>query len=79
MKIEQSLNLQHVTEMAKAAGVSIETVRYYTRLGLLKPRRDQQNDYRLYSRNELTKLEFIKRAKTLDYTLSEIKKLSRPV
>lgn len=74
MNIEDKTNLR-VNEMAMAAGVSAETVRYYTRAGLLKPNRDVHNNYRLYVRGELTKLIFIRRAKTLGYTLSEIKKI----
>ena len=62
-------------EMADAAEVSVETVRYYTRQGLLIPTRDKQNNYRLFSRSELVKLKFIKRAKTLGYTIAEIKKI----
>ena len=50
-------------EMADAAEVSVETVRYYTRQGLLIPTRDKQNNYRLFSRSELVKLKFIQTCK----------------
>ena len=64
-----------VNDMAKATDVSAETVRYYTRHGLLVPQRNKDNNYRIYGRSELIKLKFIKRAKTLGYTLAEIKEI----
>ncbi|WP_300937499.1 MerR family DNA-binding transcriptional regulator, partial [Faecalibaculum rodentium] len=43
-------------EFAKAAGVSEKTVRYYDKIGLLKPTRTGKNGYRAYSEDDLIRL-----------------------
>lgn len=65
----------HVKELADASGVSPDTVRFYTKERLLKPKRDKKNQYNLYGHSDLVRLRFILRAKTLGYTISEIKKI----
>ena len=65
----------HVKELAEAGSVTVDTVRYYTKTGLLKPIRDRENQYKLYGCNDLVRLLFVQRAKTLGYTLREIKKI----
>lgn len=64
-----------VKELADNAGVTAEAVRYYTRIGLLKPMRERSNRYRKYARNDLIRLKFIRRAKTLGFTLTEIQEI----
>ncbi|WP_110691457.1 MerR family transcriptional regulator [Salinicola halophyticus] len=61
-----------VTELARAAGVTAETVRHYTRLALLKPQRDPDNGYQLFDQRDLERLCFIQRARTLGFSLKEI-------
>lgn len=61
-----------VNQLAKAAGVTGETVRHYTREGLLSPRRDPDNGYQLYDTTDLERLRFIQRARTLGFSLREI-------
>ena len=61
-----------VTDLAKASGTTAHAVRYYTRLGLLKPKRNPDNGYRLYQPREVHWLRFIQQAKRLGYTLNEI-------
>lgn len=78
MKIKQRDRFEftyQVKDIALAANVSTDAVRYYTKSGLLKPLRDKDNQYRLYNRNDLVRLQFIRRAKTLGYSISEIKKI----
>lgn len=64
--------------LAKAAGVSVETVRYYERRGLLEqPARSV--GYRRYSPADVERLAFVRRAKTFGFTLSEVTELlARP-
>ena len=64
-----------VKDIALAADVSTDAVRYYTKSGLLKPTRNKNNQYKLYNHNDLVRLQFIRRAKTLGYSISEIKKI----
>ena len=61
-----------VTELARTAGVTAETVRHYTRQALLKPRRDPDNGYQLFDQQDLDRLRFIQRARTLGFSLKEI-------
>jgi DNA-binding transcriptional MerR regulator len=58
--------------LAKQTDVPLYTVRHYTRIGLLKPRRDPRNGYKVYEPSDTAKLRFIKSAKTLGFTLTEI-------
>lgn len=66
-----------VSDLAKSAGVPAHVVRYYTRTGLLKPRRDRNNRYRLYRDSDVTRLRFIRRAKLLGFTLGDIGQILR--
>lgn len=61
-----------VSELARAAGVTSETVRHYTREGLLSPQRNPDNGYQLYGATELERLHFIQRARTLGFSVREI-------
>ena len=62
-----------VKEIARHCQVTPETVRYYTRIGLLRPIRDPLNGYRQFNGNETKRLDFIRKAKRLGYSLNEIK------
>jgi DNA-binding transcriptional MerR regulator len=64
-----------VTELAKKSGATPDAVRYYTRMGLLKPERNPNNGYRLYQPKEINWLKFIRQAKTLGFTLHEIQEI----
>ncbi len=69
-----------IGKLAKEAGVNIQTIRYYERLGLLTPigRRKTlhlQPGYRLYNQKALERLRFIRHAKELGFTLKEIGEL----
>ncbi len=61
-----------VNQVAKAARVEPHVVRYYSRIGLLKPKRHPENSYKLLGETDLKYLRFIRKAQELGYTLSEI-------
>ncbi len=61
-----------VKQLAKQVDISPEIIRYYTRIGLLKPTRHAQNGYRLFSAGDMKRLKFILQSKGLGFTLSEI-------
>lgn len=64
-----------VGEVAEHAGVGVQTLHYYERLGLLpKPARSTSN-YRLYSPDALRRVQFIQKAQALGFTLKEIKEI----
>jgi MerR family transcriptional regulator, Zn(II)-responsive regulator of zntA len=61
-----------VSELAKAANVSADTVRYYSRAGLLRPGRNNANGYQQYSESDLQRLRFVRTARQLGFSLKEI-------
>ncbi|HPE70696.1 MAG TPA: MerR family transcriptional regulator [Candidatus Competibacter sp.] len=64
-----------VGELAKAADVHVETVRYYQRRGLLATPERQYGTIRRYTEADLNRLRFIRRAQRLGFTLDEITQL----
>ena len=63
-----------IGELCAKTGLSKETVRYYERQGLLEniPQPNRSNNYKVYSAVDLQRLNMIKHAKMLGFTLSEI-------
>lgn len=61
-----------IGEVARQAGVNVETIRYYQRRGLLKEPRKPVEGYRLYPPDTVKRLRFIKRSQALGFTLQEI-------
>ena len=64
-----------IGQLAKAVGVNVQTIRYYERLNLLGPIARKPSGYRLYGPDEERRLQFIKNAQALDFTLREIAEL----
>jgi MerR family Zn(II)-responsive transcriptional regulator of zntA len=58
--------------LAKKTDVPLFTIRHYTRIGLLHPARNTQNNYKLYQPSDAVRLRFIVAAKDLGFTLAEI-------
>ena len=61
--------------LARAAEVSVETVRFYERRGILE-QPERGDGYRQYSDDDLRRLQFVRRAKDLGFTLREIGELA---
>lgn len=61
-----------ISEISKLYNIGPDSLRYYERLGILKPRRDA-NGYRLYSLKELYKLNMIRDLRSLDFSMEQIK------
>jgi MerR family copper efflux transcriptional regulator len=66
-----------IGKLAAAAGVRIDTVRFYERAGLLKKPPRTGAGYRLYAESDAARLRFIRRAKALGFSLEEIAELLR--
>lgn len=67
-----------INELSKRTGVSIHTLRYYENYGLIAGRTDEtvkSNNYKRYDESLIEKIEIIKGAKEVGFTLSEIKGL----
>nr|WP_312577963.1 MerR family transcriptional regulator [Sedimentibacter sp.] len=63
-----------VKEIAELAGVTIKTLHYYHKIGLLRPQKITDAGYRLYGTAELELLQQILFYRELDFSLSDIKK-----
>ncbi|WP_151733982.1 MerR family transcriptional regulator [Paenibacillus tengchongensis] len=61
-------------ELAKTAGINIETLRYYEKHGLLPEPERTASGYRLYTEETLLQLTMIHNAKRCGFTLREIRK-----
>ncbi len=66
-----------VKELADEVGVTADTVRHYTRVGILKPTRDPYNGYKRYGTQERDRLRFAVRARALGFTLDDIVEIIR--
>ena len=64
-----------IGQLAARAGVSIDTVRYYERSGLLAPQTRLDSGYRRYSELQVSRLRFIRRAQELGFSLKDIREL----
>ena len=63
------------SKLARAAGVNVETLRYYIRRGLLPEPPRRESGYRMYPPENVERLRFIKSAQELGFTLEEIQQL----
>jgi len=61
-----------VSELARRTKVTAGAVRHYTRIGLLAPVRDENNNYNYYSSGDLARLSFIRKARLLGFSLRDI-------
>ena len=61
-----------IGDVSKQSGVGIEALRFYEKQGLLTHATRTQSGYRLYSAEVLERLEFIKRAQVMGFSLAEI-------
>jgi MerR family mercuric resistance operon transcriptional regulator len=66
-----------IGKLAEQAGVSVETIRYYQRRGLLDEPKKPLRGYRRYPSDTAKRVRFIKRAQGLGFTLEEITGLLR--
>jgi DNA-binding transcriptional MerR regulator len=61
-----------IGELSTRTGVSSKTIRYYEEVGLLPPAKRADNDYRIYDDEDVERLGFIRRARSLDFALEDI-------
>jgi len=64
-----------IGQLAKRAGLNIQTIRYYERRELMPVPQRRESGYRYYLEEDLSRLEFIKHAKSLGFSLREIGEL----
>lgn len=73
--VPKEKKLLQIGEIAKMAGVNIQTLRYYERRDILKPTSKKESGFRLYSKDDVKTIKFIKHAQELGFKLKEIKEL----
>lgn len=64
-----------IGELSRAAGVEVETIRYYEKAGLLPSPARQPNGYRDYGTEQLERLAFIRQCRALDMPLADVARL----
>lgn len=64
-----------IGKLAAAAGVNVQTVRYYERRGLIIPSGRRRSGYREFTGQDVRRIRFIKRAQELGFKLDEIAEL----
>jgi Hg(II)-responsive transcriptional regulator len=69
--------MEHLTrgQLAQAARVNMETLRYYERRGLIDEPERNESGYRIYPPEMIIQIRFIKRAQELGFSLAEISEL----
>ncbi|WP_338778395.1 MerR family transcriptional regulator [Metabacillus sp. FJAT-52054] len=63
-----------VGQVSKLYDISIDTLRYYDKIGLLQPEKDPQNGYRYYYVRHLDQLEIILNARSLEISIQDIQR-----
>jgi len=64
-----------VSELANTLNTTSDTVRYYTRIGLIAPIKSPRNGYRAYGVSEKNRLKFILSARQLGFSVEEIREI----
>lgn len=64
----------NISQVAEKAGLPVKTIRYYEEIGLISPPRGE-NGYRAFGDNDLHKLAFIGRARSLGFTIEDCRSL----
>ncbi len=72
---EQKMKLMTIGNVSKQSGIGVETVRFYEKSGLIDQPPRTESGYRQYPPNTVVRIQFIRRAKELGFTLKEIKEL----
>jgi DNA-binding transcriptional MerR regulator len=64
-----------ISEMARATGVDVDTIRYYEKAGLLPEPAREANGYRSYGPAHLERLAFVRHCRALDMPLADVRRL----
>jgi DNA-binding transcriptional MerR regulator len=73
--MRSSKNLWQTNEFAQLTRVTVRTLHYYDRIGLLKPKQYDHNGFRLYSDSEFARLQQITTLKFIGFSLNQIKEI----
>ena len=68
-----------IGSLSRDTGCNIETIRYYERIGLMPKPPRSKGGHRLYEKDHLKRLSFIRRSRDLGFTLEEVRGLLRMI
>ncbi len=75
MSVNTDQKIYRISEVSEETGLSADTLRYYEKVGLVKNIQRSASGVRAYNSADLSRLRFILRAKTMNFTLDEISRL----
>jgi DNA-binding transcriptional MerR regulator len=64
-----------IGELSRASGVKVVTIRYYEQIRLMPAPPRTEGNYRAYKREDLVRLQFIRRCRDLGFTLTQLRDL----
>lgn len=67
--------LHQIGEVAERLGLSLRTVRYYEEAGLITPSDRSEGGFRLYSEEDIARLDLIKQMKPLGFSIQQMREL----
>jgi len=73
--LHQMAETVHIGKAATLAGVSVDTIRFYQKLGLIEEANRAASGYRLFDENQVHELKFVRHAQDLGFSLAEVKEL----
>ena len=65
----------NINELERLTGITKQNIRFYEKKGLLHPARNSENNYREYTKEDLTRLKAVKLLRKLDLPLEDIRKI----
>ena len=62
-----------IGDLSRLYHIGVDSIRYYEKMGILKPKRDPKNNYRLYTLEDIRKLAMIRELLDLNLSVEQIK------
>jgi DNA-binding transcriptional MerR regulator len=75
METRKAMSAAKIGQVAQETGLSIDTIRFYEKQGLLKQSARTEGGFRLFGSGEIETLKFVRKAQELGFSLSEIREL----
>ena len=67
----------NIGELSRLFNVSTDSIRYYEKIGILNPVRNEENNYRVYTLSDIRQLTMIRELLGLDFSTEQIKKFDK--